>query len=209
MHGACGRRQQSTCQNGAPVETPAEMRLAGAHRRLDVCTFGDGMDPGRTRASETQPYRERIMAIARLAGAHRKTVGTMERLATAATNWTGHNIAFIWALALVVTWIASGPLFHYSDTWQLFINTVTSLATFLMVFLIQRSQNKDTMALQLKLNELIAAQKGAHNSLIAIEQFSEDELRALHDRFVRLAEMSHGGTSTSVASVSEKVESAC
>ena len=123
-----------------------------------------------------------------------------------ATEWTGHTSAFAWALVLVVGWTLSGPFFHYSDTWQLVINTVTNLVTFLMVFLIQRAQNKDTMALQLKVNELIAAQKGAHNSLIAIEELSEEELRTLHDRFLRLAAVSHGGTQTSVAVVSREAE---
>jgi len=111
---------------------------------------------------------------------------------------TGHTTAFVWALLLVVGWTLSGPVFHYSDTWQLFINTVTNLVTFLMVFLIQRSQNKDTMALQLKVNELIAAQKGAHNSLIAIEQLSEEELKPLHCRFIRLAEVANGRGATSI-----------
>ena len=160
------------------------------------------MIPERARASDDGQYRDRVAAIARLAGARRRTVGFVEQVSATATEWTGHTTAFVWALVLVVGWTLSGPLFHYSDTWQLFINTVTNLVTFLMVFLIQRSQNKDTMALQLKVNELIAAQKGAHNSLIAIEQLSEDELRVLHDRFIRLAEVSHGGAVTSVAAVS-------
>jgi low affinity Fe/Cu permease len=102
-------------------------------------------------------------------------------------------------LVLVIGWALVGPLFHYSDTWQLFINTVTNLVTFLMVFLIQRSQNKDTLALQLKVNELIAAQKGAHNSLINIEQLSEDELRSLRGRFARLVDAVQGSNATSVA----------
>jgi low affinity Fe/Cu permease len=161
------------------------------------------MIPERGRASDDAQYGDRVAAIARLAGARRQTVGLVERISAAATEWTGHTTAFVWALVLVVGWTLSGPLFHYSDTWQLFINTITNLVTFLMVFLIQRSQNKDTMALQLKVNELIAAQKGAHNSLIAIEQLSEEELRVLHDRFIRLAEVSRGGAVTSVSTVAE------
>jgi low affinity Fe/Cu permease len=125
----------------------------------------------------------------------------LERLGTAATKWTGRNSAFLYALLLVVGWALVGPLFHYSDTWQLFINTVTNLVTFLMVFLIQRSQNKDTLALQLKLNELIAAQRGAHNSLINIENLSEAELASLRDRFSRLAEAFQGSNATSIAVV--------
>lgn len=159
------------------------------------------MEPERRRASETTGYRPRIDAIARLASARTRTLGLVEWISATATEWTGHTAAFVWALFLVIGWTVSGPLFHYSDTWQLFINTVTNLVTFLMVFLIQRAQNKDTMALQLKVNELIAAQKGAHNSLIAIEELSEAELQALHDRFLKLAAVSRGGGQTSVAAV--------
>lgn len=159
------------------------------------------MIPERRRASETPPYRDGAAAIGRLASARRRTIGVIERISGAATAWTGHTSAFAWAFVLVIGWALTGPLFHYSDTWQLFINTVTNLVTFLMVFLIQRAQNKDTMALQLKVNELIAAQKGAHNSLIAIEEFSEEELRTLHDRFLRLADVAYGGGATSVAAV--------
>ncbi len=159
------------------------------------------MIPERSRASETPSYRERTEAIGRLASARRHGVHLVERMSAAATEWTGHTSAFMWAVVLVFGWTVTGPVFHYSDTWQLFINTITNLVTFLMVFLIQRAQNKDTLALQLKVNELIAAQKGAHNSLIAIEQLSESELRELHDRFLRLAEIAHGGSAISVASV--------
>jgi low affinity Fe/Cu permease len=122
----------------------------------------------------------------------------LERLGTAVTRWTGGNSAFLWALLLVIGWALVGPLFHYSDTWQLFINTVTNLVTFLMVFLIQRSQNKDTLALQLKVNELIAAQRGAHNSMINIESLSETELRSLKERFSHLGEGLQGDAATSV-----------
>jgi low affinity Fe/Cu permease len=122
----------------------------------------------------------------------------LERLGTAVTRWTEGNPAFLWALLLVIGWALVGPLFHYSDTWQLFINTVTNLVTFLMVFLIQRSQNKDTLALQLKVNELIAAQRGAHNSMINIESLSETELRSLKERFSHLAEGLQGNAATSV-----------
>ncbi len=110
----------------------------------------------------------------------------LERIATAATNWSGRNAAFASAMTLVIAWAVAGPIFHYSDRWELFINTTTSVITFVMVFVIQRAQNKDTLALQLKVNELIAAHKHAHNSLIAVEKLSEEELRSLHDRFMRL-----------------------
>jgi low affinity Fe/Cu permease len=111
------------------------------------------------------------------------------RCATVATKWSGSTAAFILASATVVAWAVSGPIFHYSDTWQLTINTGTTVVTFLMVFLIQRTQNKDSMAIQLKLNEIVAAVEGASNRLISVEDLSEQDLRVLHDHFERLAEM--------------------
>lgn len=127
--------------------------------------------------------------------------GWAERVSTLASEWSGRTSAFVWAAILVLGWLATGPLFHYSEGWQLFINSTTNLVTFLMVFLIQRAQNKDTLALQLKVNELIAAQKGANNALIAIEQLSEDELRVLQTRFRQLSEIAGARTATSVANV--------
>ena len=115
--------------------------------------------------------------------------GLAERLATTITRFTGGSAAFLIALAIVVAWLATGPLFRYSDTWQLVINTGTTIVTFLMVFLIQRSQNKDALALQLKLNELVAAVKGASNRLVNVEDLSEKELAVLHAHYARLGEM--------------------
>jgi low affinity Fe/Cu permease len=112
-----------------------------------------------------------------------------ERLAIAVTRFTGRGAAFAIALAAVVLWIATGPLFHYSNTWQLVINTGTTVVTFLMVFLIQRTQNKEALAMQLKLNEIVAALEGASNRLVSIEDISEKELVALHAHYTKLAEM--------------------
>jgi len=111
----------------------------------------------------------------------------MERFTLAVTRWVGSVWAFNVALAFVLLWGLTGPIFGFSDTWQLVVNTLTTIVTFLMVFLLQRSQNKDTLAVQLKLNELVAAVKGASNRLIDVEDLSEDEIRKLHDRFKRLA----------------------
>jgi len=111
------------------------------------------------------------------------------RFASAATKWTGTTAAFILATGTVVVWAVTGPIFRYSDTWQLTINTGTTIVTFLMVFLIQRTQNKDSLAIQLKLNEIVAALEGASNRLIAVEDLSEQDLRVLHDHFERLADM--------------------
>jgi low affinity Fe/Cu permease len=99
-------------------------------------------------------------------------------MATATASWTGKPIAFLLASAIIIVWGVSGPLFHYSDTWQLVINTGTTIVTFLMVFLIQNTQNRDTLALQLKLSELILAMDGADNRMADIEDASDKELEA-------------------------------
>jgi len=112
-----------------------------------------------------------------------------EHLAMAVTRFTGRGAAFVIALAVVVLWIATGPLFRYSNTWQLVINTGTTVVTFLMVFLIQRTQNKEALAMQLKLNEIVAALEGASNRLVSVENLSEKELMTLHAHYARLAEM--------------------
>lgn len=110
-----------------------------------------------------------------------------ENFSNAATKFTGSSTAFIIALLTVIVWAVSGPLFHYSETWQLVINTGTTIITFLMVFLIQKSQNKDGKAIQLKLNELIAANERASNRMVDIEDLTEDDLDQLHKFYVTLA----------------------
>jgi low affinity Fe/Cu permease len=94
------------------------------------------------------------------------------------------------ALLVIVVWGITGPIFKFSDTWQLVINTGTTIVTFLMVFLIQRAQNKDALAIHLKLNEIVAAVEGASNRLIDVEDLTEDEIKILHEHFKRLASMS-------------------
>jgi len=111
-----------------------------------------------------------------------------ERLACAATKAVGTTGAFLIALATVIFWAASGPLFHFSNTWQLVINTVTTVVTFLMVFLIQHTQNKDSLAVQLKLDEILAALPGASNKLIDIEDLDEDELEELRAHYQQMAD---------------------
>src|ERR1041385_5177630 len=101
----------------------------------------------------------------------------------------GTHWAFFIALAIVLAWMITGPLFHFSDTWQLVINTGTTIVTFLMVFLIQRAQNKDSLAIQLKLNEIVAAIPGASNRLIDVEELNEADLMRLHEFYCRLSEM--------------------
>jgi low affinity Fe/Cu permease len=114
----------------------------------------------------------------------------MERFSLTATQATGTSMAFVIALLVIIVWAITGPLFSFSDTWQLVINTSTTIVTFLMVFLIQRAQNKDALAIHLKLNELVAAIEGASNRLIDVEDLTEDEIKILHEHFKRLAKMS-------------------
>jgi low affinity Fe/Cu permease len=111
----------------------------------------------------------------------------LERVAQWAAHWAGSSWAFSLAVLSLIVWLASGPFFGFSDTWQLVINTSTTIVTFLMVFLIQRAQNKDALAIQLKLNEIVAALQGASNRLIDIEDLSEKELDTLHEHFRTLA----------------------
>jgi low affinity Fe/Cu permease len=113
----------------------------------------------------------------------------LERFSLMATEATGTSAAFILALLVIIVWLISGPLFQFSDTWQLVINTGTTIVTFLMVFLIQRSQNKDALAIHLKLNEIVAALEGSSNRLIDVEDLTEDEINTLHNHFKRLATM--------------------
>jgi low affinity Fe/Cu permease len=114
---------------------------------------------------------------------------TLERWSRKVTEWTGSSWAFALAALVIVVWLLTGPLFHFSDTWQLVINTGTTIVTFLMVFLIQRAQNKDSLAIQLKLNEIVAAIQGASNRLIDVEDLSEEELRLLRRHYQALARM--------------------
>jgi low affinity Fe/Cu permease len=111
-----------------------------------------------------------------------------EKMAARVIAVTGSPWAFFVALAVIIIWAVSGPIFDYSDTWQLVINTGTTIITFLMVFIIQKSQNKDAKSVQLKLNELIAANKSASNRLIDVENLSEEELDVLHKYYSIMVE---------------------
>jgi low affinity Fe/Cu permease len=112
-----------------------------------------------------------------------------ERFSEQVTRWAGSTLGFMAGLSIVVVWALLGPIFHFSDTWQLVINTGTTIVTFLMVFLIQRSQNKDALVMHLKLNELVAAMQGASNRLIDVEALSEQDLRILADHYRELADL--------------------
>jgi len=113
----------------------------------------------------------------------------LEKFSYQATKATGTSIAFVLAAGVIVVWAVTGPLFGFSDTWQLVINTGTTIVTFLMVFLIQRAQNKDALAIHLKLNEIVAALEGASNRLIDVEDLSEAEINALHNYYMKLIDL--------------------
>jgi low affinity Fe/Cu permease len=132
--------------------------------------------------------------------------GALSRFATRVTDWAGSTTGFLFAAGTIIVWLITGPIFHFSDTWQLVINTGTTIVTFLMVFLIQRSQNKEALALQLKLNEIVAGLEGASNRLISIEDLSEEELKVLHIHYQRLAEMAKRDTDVKESHSVEEAE---
>lgn len=113
-------------------------------------------------------------------------------LATSAAFFAGQPAAFAIALSVILLWLAGGPLFHYSDTWQLVVNTATTIATFLMVFLIQNSQNRDAAALQAKLDELIRSVSSARNEFIGIEHLTDSEIEAIRTALERETDAPHG-----------------
>ena len=131
------------------------------------------------------------------------------RLAKGCARLMGRPAAFVVAVALVATWAISGPIFGYSDTWQLTINTGTTIVTFLMVFLIQATQNRDAEAIQIKLDEIIRSQSGAHNALLDLEELEEGELLELRANYLALAErarqrVKHGKDDTGVPEVEQE-----
>lgn len=113
-----------------------------------------------------------------------------DRFSNKVTRASGSPFAFLTALCVILIWAITGPVFHYSDTWQLVINTGTTIVTFLMVFVIQQSQNKDSVAIHLKLNELLSASNHASDYLIAVEDLSEDELMVIQKYYMKMAELS-------------------
>jgi low affinity Fe/Cu permease len=121
-------------------------------------------------------------------------------------SYSGHPATFVLAVLIIIVWAVTGPLFGFSDTWQLIINTGTTIITFLMVFLIQSTQNRDTHAMQLKLDELIRTTKGAHTVLLDLEELSESELQEIRDKYQEIAEegrrkMRNGGDDTDIPDV--------
>ena len=142
-------------------------------------------------------------------GAHRQGLGRRDfftRFAKWAARASGQPLTFILAAGIVVVWAVTGPLFQFSDTWQLVINTGTTVITFLMVFLIQNTQNRDSLAIQLKLDELIRSHKGAHTALLNLEELSTAELDRFQQNYLEIAEKARqelrkGGDDTDVPRV--------
>jgi low affinity Fe/Cu permease len=155
---------------------------------------GDSSELGSMPATSSASYagRSRILTA-------------FDRFASRVTRWAGSPLAFIASFLTVLVWSACGPLFHFSEDWQLVINTGTTIVTFLMVFLIQQSQNKDSVAVHLKLNELLAANRQASNRMIGIESLEEQDLREVATFYARLAERAkQAGANKEVHSIDEE-----
>jgi len=132
--------------------------------------------------------------------------GWLEHSARVVTVWTGSSQAFAGAVGVIIIWALLGPIFHFSDTWQLVINTGTTIVTFLMVFLIQRAQNKDSLAIHLKLNEIVAVLQGASNRLINVEDLTEHEVATLHRHYQTLAGIAKRDTTLTASHSVEEAE---
>ncbi|HEX4994800.1 MAG TPA: low affinity iron permease family protein [Methylomirabilota bacterium] len=132
--------------------------------------------------------------------------GWLEHSARVVTVWTGSSQVFAGAVGVIIAWALLGPVFHFSDTWQLVINTGTTIITFLMVFLIQRSQNKDSLAIHLKLNEIVAVLQGASNRLINVEDLTEQEVATLHRHYQTLAQIAARDTTLTASHSVEEAE---
>jgi low affinity Fe/Cu permease len=130
------------------------------------------------------------------------------RIAGCVADWTGSSWAFCSAALVIVVWAATGPLFHFSDTWQLVINTGTTIVTFLMVFLIQNTQNRDSLAVQIKLDELIRAIDSARDDFIDLEQLSEQQLDTLREKLGHLGEQARAHGIAEIADATHHVERA-
>src|SRR5580704_17129919 len=144
-----------------------------------------------TRAAQSSPTDEldTVPDTSSPAYASRRPLArAFDRFASLVTRWAGSPTAFCMAVVTVAAWVITGPIFHYSDKWQLVINTGTTIVTFLMVCLIQNTQNHDARAVHLKLDELIRATKGARNALVGAEEMADDELAILQAGFERLRE---------------------
>ena len=149
----------------------------------------DANTPGRSTPRHSPPNNNGGLPAQSSQRFHKRLIHLFDRFASGATRYAGSPLAFSMAIVIVLAWALTGPIFGFSETWQLVINTGTTVITFLMVFLIQQSQNKDSVAIHLKLNELLASHKEASNHLVSIEDLDEDELRQLSKYYRYLAEL--------------------
>src|SRR5262245_8747535 len=194
-----------------PRPAPLSRRRAGVAGRV-VRVFHGTLPEGRSKAGATAREMERNLLpksariMAKKASARVPGRSSLERLSLRATHWAGSSPAFAVACGVILVWVLTGPVFHYSDTWQLVINTGTTIVTFLMVFLIQRAQNKDARAIHLKLNEIVAALEGASNRLVNAEDLSEEELEVLRRHYGKLSKMAEADTSLTRSHSIEEAE---
>jgi low affinity Fe/Cu permease len=198
------------------VECDCEIRVEMRHRiLLRSCGWYHAVSDRAVRLQADLPlaakiFTEEWMTQNRRAAAsrpNRTSAPVAERIAARVTEWVGSSKGMTAAVAVIVVWAAVGPVFGWSDTWQLAINTGTTIVTFLMVFLIQRTQNKDGMAIQLKLNELVASMQGCSNRLIEIEDLSEEDLHILKEHYRRLVEMAREDVDIAASHSIEEAES--
>ncbi|AWI26710.1 low affinity iron permease family protein [Flavobacterium pallidum] len=131
---------------------------------------------------------------------------TFEKFASKVSRITGSTVAFCCAFLVIIAWAVTGPFFNFSQTWQLIINTGTTIVTFLMVFIIQKAQNKDSLAIQLKLNELVASHKYASNRLVDIEDMTEEEMRVIQKYYVHLSKLTEQDESLQCSHSIEEAE---
>jgi low affinity Fe/Cu permease len=174
---------------------PAGRRTSAREQRLERSVTGSKRETimsQQPKARARRPRHNGASAAVATGGANggssAKQRAWFTRIAHAVAWWAGQPTAFLLALAFIIVWAVTGPLFGFSDTWQLVVNTATTIVTFLMVFLIQNTQNRDTLALQIKLAELIIAMRGAHNRLATVEDMDDAALEALHNEYRKRAE---------------------
>lgn len=136
--------------------------------------------------SAEKPSRLEVAKVVADSGRKQTQGDAFGKFAASASGWLGSKWAFVGAILIIVVWALTGPIFHYSDTWQLVINTGTTIITFLMVFLIQNTQNRDARAINLKLDELIHAIDTAQNQMMDIEKLSDEELDVIHDKYTQI-----------------------
>ena len=186
-----------------------ETSVAGQHRERPLLYRSAStacQDMRTNKARAVDPLGSMPSTNTPVYAAHSRLLSAFDSFSSHVTRWAGSPIAFAGALCLVIVWAALGRVFDYSENWQLVINTGTTIVTFLMVFLIQRTQNHDNEAVQLKLNELVAALDGASNHLINIEELTEDELRTIHRHFHQLARLARDDASATTTHSVEEAE---